>query len=248
MNRSLCLLGASATFAAMPPGITAFADPDARQQYVVFVDQCGELDLLSSGPSAGWTQSRLFPAGVYAPGSQLVGTYQPVERAGHLLFLAGDAEPQPGDLVDAFGAPPAKLVDLTAATALESPISVPRHFEACGQKLDGYLLGDDASPPSLEYVLPTAHHASIRFSVGVDRGIYVDFGDAVTRLTQPGQTLPSDHHLPGGPNVLAGYYDRFDDSVVVYYVGDDGFIYAYHRPVGARSWTWEVVGGGTAAH
>ena len=242
MNRSLRLLGASATFAAMPPGITAFVDPEAQRQYVVFVDQCGDLDLLSSGPSSVWTQSRLFPAGVYAPGSPLVSTH------GHLLFLAGDAEPQPGDLVDTFGAPPGTRVDITAATALESPVSVPRDFEACGRKLDGFVLRNDAKSPTLAYALPTVPHTAIEFHVGVDRGIYAAFGGAVTRLTQPGQTLPSARHLQGGANVLAGYYDPFDDSVVVYYVGDDGFIYAYHRPVRAPSWTWEVVGGGTAAH
>ncbi len=242
MNRSLRLLGASATFAAMPPGITAFVDPDAQRQYVVFVDQCGDLDLLSRGPSSVWTQSQLFPAGVYAPGSRLRTSN------GHVLFLAGDAEPQPGDIIDAFGAPPATLVDITAATALESPGSVPRQFEACGRTLDGFVQQDDAKLPTLELALPTVHHTPVTFRVGADRGIYVVFGGAVTRLTQPGQTLPSDHHLQGGANVLAGYYDPFEDGVVVYYVGDDGFIYAYHRPISAPSWTWEVVGGGTAAH
>jgi hypothetical protein len=249
MNRSLRLLGASATFAAMPPGITAFADRDAQRQYVVFVDQCGDLDLLSSsGPSSVWTQSRLFPAGVYAPGSPLVSTYQPRERTSQVQFLAGDAEPHPGDWVDAFAAPPATLVDITAATARESPVSVRRHFEACGRELDGFALRDDESSPTLEYVLPTAHHTPIAFYVGADRGIYVVFGGDAMRLTQAGQTLPSNHRLQGGANVLAGYYDLFDDSVVVYYVGDDGFVYAYHRPIRATSWTWEVVGGGTAAH
>jgi len=248
MNRSLRLVGAGASFAAMPPGITAFADPDAQRQYVVFVDQCGDLDLLSSGPSSAWTQSQLFPAGVYAPGSPLVGTYRSLEHEGHVLFLAGDAEPQPGDLVDAFGAPPGTLVDLTAATALESPATVARHFEACGQKLAGFVPRDDAASRTLEYVLPTARHAPITFHIGADRSIYAVFGGAVTRLTQPGQTPPSGHHLEGGANVLAGYYDPFDDSAVVYYVGDDGFVYAYRRPVRATSWTWELVGGGTAAH
>ncbi len=398
----------------LPPGITAFEDFNVQQQYVVFVDQCGGLEVLSSGPAAIWTGSPLFPAGVYAPGSQLVSTYQPLENDGHVLFLAGDGEPRPGDLVDAYGAPPGTLVDVTAAAAVESPGAVRRHYEACGQEIGGFELRNDvtlyyaplspwyhefgfidafytgssgalhnayqppsstpvwhdrvlpslpggvpdhasltavydnyaqhvyyangpnslwetlaiyestssgdvltfssletyssktapfvplphgnvigwgtqgggdavwgasrgapghltllggsvlagntltasqieaphlhARSPTLAYVLPTVPYTPVMFYVGDDRRIYVFFGGSVTPLTQPGQTLPSEHRLQGGANVLAGYYDFFVDGLVLYYVGEDGFIYEYRRPVSATSWTWEVVGGGNAAH
>ena len=232
---------------ALPPAITAFEDPHAERQYVVFIDQCGDLQLLASGPAAIWTESRLFPAGVYAPGSPLVGRYEPRAKGSHLLFLAGDAEPQPGDLVDASGTPPwASLVDITAATALESPSAVPRSFEACGETLGGFEPHDDAPVyPTLVYALPTMPRTRVTFHVGADRGISVSFGGSVTRLTQPGQTLPSAR----GAHVLAGYYDLFTDGLVLYYVGDDAFIYEYRRLLTApSSWTWQLVGGGTAAH